>query len=150
MPPNHVIYRQQRSIAAPDNLVFQVIADLANYHQWNPWIRSASGNTTPGSIIEVTALMGKRRQHYRHRILAADSPELFHWCDIGWFTLFAYGERKRTIRRLSDEHCCYTVELRISGIARGIAQHFFGRAIELGMAQEADALQQYCEAIFTH
>lgn len=34
----------------------------------------------------------------RHKVITMQPNEHFAWCDMGWFTRFAYGERSRYIR----------------------------------------------------
>lgn len=140
-------YCEERLIHAPDHTVWDIIADLPRYGEWNPWIRSAQGSTRPGDAVVVTAQFGKQGGTYHHRMVAASRPQLFHWCDVGWFTLFADGERIRHITRIDDTHCHYRVELRVSGIGAGLANRLFGDFMRGGLKAEADALQQRAEAL---
>jgi hypothetical protein len=91
--------------------------------------------------------MGKKRPVFQHRLIAAQRPHLFHWCDVGWFTLFAYGERKRTIVALDKSHCEYTVELEVTGIGSAIANLFFGKFMREGLSAEASALKDRAEGL---
>lgn len=136
-------YREERLVAASDSTVYDIIAGLDNYRNWNPWIIDARGDTTPGSAVTVKALLYGRQATFRHRMIAAQRPTRFHWCDVGWFTVFVYGERVRTIERIDDHHCRYVCELRISGIGTPFARLFFGQFMGEGLKAEADALKQH-------
>lgn len=141
-----LIFLEQRLIAASDETVYDIIADLNSYSNWNPWITSAKGSTQPDASVIVSARLYGRNAVFRHRMVAAHRPSLFHWCDVGWFTLFVDGERKRTIERVDDRHCRYTCELKVSGIGTPLAGLFFGKFMREGLKAEADALKQRAEA----
>ncbi|WP_081622464.1 SRPBCC domain-containing protein [Gordonia kroppenstedtii] len=139
-----IVYREVRDISATPEQVYDVLTDLDGYDQWNPWVVRASGTVAAGSKVDVWPLLRGKEQHYRHRILEADRGRRFVWCDLGWFTLFAKGERHRTLEP-SDGGCRYTVELRLNGIAKSTADKQFGQSMREGLAAEADALKTYCE-----
>jgi len=140
-----ITYREERLINASDKKVYDIIAGLDHYANWNPWITSAKGNTAPGSSVTVTANLYGRKAIFQHRMVASQSPSLFHWCDVGWFTLFVYGERERRIERIDDQHCRYLCELRVSGMGTFLAQLFFGKFMREGLTAEADALKRQAE-----
>ena len=138
-------YREERLIAASDTAVYDIIAGLDSYRNWNPWIISARGETAPDGAVTVKAMLYGRPATFRHRMIAANRPTRFHWCDVGWFTVFVYGERERTIERIDDNHCRYMCELRVSGIGTLFARLLFGQFMREGLKAEADALQQRAE-----
>lgn len=142
-----ITYREERLIAASDTTVYDIIARLEDYANWNPWITSARGDIAPGASVIVTALLYGKTTFFKHRMVAAQRPSQFHWCDVGWFTLFVDGERKRTIEHVDDQHCRYICELRVSGIGTLLAQQFFGKFMREGLKAEADALQHHAEGI---
>ena len=138
-------YIEERTIAASANTVWNIVADLAHYADWNPWIHRAEGSIEPGAAVSVSARFGKQGGTYQHRMIAAENPTLFHWCDVGWFTLFADGERIRHIAPIDEKHCLYRVELHVTGIAAGIADYFYGDFMRGGLKAEADALKARAE-----
>src|ERR1035437_2059499 len=103
-------------IAAPAKTVYEVIDDLPNYAKWNPWnIRCEGGEVKEGAVFTVTVLLNGKFMTVRHKIIRMQPNELFSWCDMGWFTRFAYGERPRTISDAGNGQVNCRVELRISG-----------------------------------
>jgi len=143
-----IIYKEERDIAAPDSHVYDIIANISEYHLWNPWICDASGEVTVGKTLLVKAVLGKSRPVFTHKMLAAERPSLFHWCDVGWFTVFAYGQRIRHIKQSKDNQCVYTVELKVSGVAAFMANLIFGKFMRDGLNAEADALKRYAEKTY--
>lgn len=136
-----MLYTEVRTIQASDAQVYDILADLPRYHEWNPWICSAQGKVEAGEKLKVTAVMGKLRPVFAHKMIAANRPSLFHWCDLGWFTLLAYGERKRSIQAVDKSSCVYTVELSVTGMAAYLAHIFMGEFMSNGLKVEADALK---------
>jgi len=141
-------FSQQLEINAPDHLVYDVIADLPHYKDWNKWIYHAEGSTEPNGKVLVKMKMGGREKIFNHRMVSAIRPHTFHWCDVGWFTLFADGERIRHIKALSDTTCCYYVEIRVTGLGQHLAKLFFGKFLNNGLATEACSLKERAEFLF--
>lgn len=140
-----LVFKETRNIAASQQAVFDAVVDLDNYKLWNPWIADAKGHCQEGEYITVTAVMKNKRPKFIHKILEVKSPDYFHWCDVGFFTLFAYGHRERFIKVVDDTHCEYTCELEVTGMGTIFAELFFGKFMAEGMQAEADALQAYVE-----
>ena len=142
------IFSEQLEINAPDHVVYDVITDLPRYADWNKWIYHAEGSTEPDGRVRVKMQMGGREKTFDHRIVSAIRPHTFHWCDVGWFTVFADGERTRRITPLSDSTCVYRVEIRITGIGQHLATLFFGKFLNKGLLAEALSLKERAESLF--
>ena len=138
-------YSEKRIIQASAERVFDTVKDISNYPSWNPWVINGVGEVKEGGAITVTAAMGRLRPKFKHKILSANSPDLFHWCDLGFFTVFAYGERKRTFKALDNGQCEYQCDLTVTGMGTFWAKIFFGRFMAEGLCAEADALKLYLE-----
>lgn len=135
-----ITYRTERHIAASAEDVYDRLVDLEGYAHWNTWLIRASGVPSPGAVVEVWPVLKGRPQHYRHLILETSRPSRFAWRDMGWFTLFACGERHRQLHPTPEGHCHYQVELRLNGPFAWLAARAFGRDLEKGLNDEADAL----------
>jgi hypothetical protein len=67
-------------IAATPERVWAVLADLAAYPEWNPFIRSASGKLAEGARLTLRmAPAGGRAMTFRPTVLAARPGELLRW-----------------------------------------------------------------------
>jgi hypothetical protein len=138
--------RETITIAAPPSAVFGVMTDLDRYHEWNPWIVRASGAVAPGNVVQVTSRLGARRMDVRHRILAFKPDRELRWCDLGWFTALAYGERARFLQPAS-KGTIYRVELTVTGIATRLVKSMFGIDLAVGLAAETAALKERAEGL---
>ncbi len=138
-------FTETRIIQAPSVQVFNTVKDVHLYSRWNPWLVDGKGEVNEGNDITVTAAIGRKRPTFKHKILTVDSPSIFHWCDVGLFTVFAYGQRKRYFKDIGEGRCEYRCELTVTGIGAWLANIFFGEFMRNGLAAEADALKAYIE-----
>jgi hypothetical protein len=67
-------------IAAAPERVWAVLADLDAYPEWNPFIRSASGQLAVGARLTLRMVpTGGRAMTFRPTVLAARPGELLRW-----------------------------------------------------------------------
>ena len=132
-------------IKAVPEKVFEAITDFPAYSRWNPWIIMAEGECREGADVLVQARVGNKARPYHHRILKIDKPHVFHWCDRGWFTVLADGNRKRMLAPHPDG-TRYQVELEVTGCMAFLVDWLFGKSLEEGMTAETEALKSYVEA----
>ena len=65
--------------ATPDR-VWEVLTDLAAYHEWNPFIVQAAGRAVPGGRLELQMrLLGRRPTTLRPEVLEADPARRLRW-----------------------------------------------------------------------
>jgi hypothetical protein len=132
-------------INAPAQTVYDVLVDFEQYSQWNPWIVKAQGSAEAGAIVDVWGKVGGKVSHFQHKVLANQPPLLFHWCDLGFFTHFAYGERKRELTEIEGK-TQLSVELKVTGVFAFLADWLYGKSLRQGMAEEITALKLRAES----
>src|SRR5260370_4648078 len=67
-------------IAATAQQVWAVLADLDAYPQWNPFIRSASGQVAEGATLTLRLVPAQgRAMTFRPKVLAAEPGLLLRW-----------------------------------------------------------------------
>src|SRR5690242_21674012 len=67
-------------IAATPEQVWAVLADLPAYQEWNPFIRSASGQLAEGATLTLRmAPANGRAMTFRPKVLAAQPGVLLRW-----------------------------------------------------------------------
>ena len=137
-------YIEERIIQVSDQKVFEIISDFSSYSKWNKWIHIAEENAD-GTVTVKTTIKGKEKT-FQHKMIEATSPHTFHWCDLGWFTKLAFGQRIRHIEKISENECRYRCELRVEGIAEKLANKSHGAFMREGMKKEADSLKLYAES----
>ena len=138
------------TINADPQTVYNILTDLPSYADWNPWNFAARGEAVVGGpLVEVDVRLGSRVMTVKHRILVTAEPRVFQWCDTGWFTSLVYGQRTRYIDPCPEGGVEYRVEILLAGVLAPVAQAFFGKHMDEGMAAETEALKKRAEAIDT-
>ena len=137
--------QEQTIVNASPETVFNIITDLGRYEEWNPWIVKASGTVEEGRLIKVKAKMGDRIISVQHRILISKPNIEFRWCDVGWFTKFAYGERSRFMKSLANGGVEYRVDLTVTGFLWWFVKLVYGKSMEAGLKAETNALKERAE-----
>ena len=140
-------FHEQIEISTSPETVFGVITDLGAYKDWNPWIVAAEGFLAEGNLINVKAKMGDKYVRVQHRILTIKPFTEFCWCDVGWFTKLAYGQRVRFIEPLKDGGVKYRVQLTVTGPAKWIVKLIYGKYMEKGLKLETRALKKQAVTI---
>lgn len=67
-------------IKAPKHIVWNILTDLPNYPNWNPFIKSASGNPSLGQKLKVQIHPpGGSSMSFRPRIIALQNEKELVW-----------------------------------------------------------------------
>lgn len=138
---------EEIEIHATAERVFEIMTDFESYASWNPWVTEAHGSSArEGDELWVIADLGRFRQKVRHRILVHRPNVEFRWCDVGWFTALAYGQRARFVEP-TPRGVRYRVELMVSGVGAGLVDLVLGKALRRGLEAETAALKARAESI---
>ena len=132
-------------IRAAPATVYDILADLPRYGEWNPFNIRGVGTPAPGNTVRITARLGRREMTVSHKILVMEPGAAFVWGDLGWFTHFAYGERARYIHH-DNGVVRYRVELCITGPLAWLVKWQMAPTLQRGMQAETDALKVRAEA----
>lgn len=117
-------------IDAPAERVWRLLTDFASYPEWNPFIRSISGQPTPGERLEVRIEPpGGRGMTFRPTVLTAEDNEdnrelrwLGHLLVPGLFD----GEHSYNHPTAGREPCALRPERSLQGLARSPIQTQLG------------------------
>jgi hypothetical protein len=96
-------------------------------------------------LVDVKVKMRAKIMSVQHRILISKPNKEFRWCDVGWFTRLAYGERARYIKSLANEGVEYRVELTVTGLFSWFVKLIYGKSLEAGLKAETNALKERAE-----
>src|SRR5882724_11320599 len=67
-------------ISAPIGRVWSVLMDFTAYPTWNPFIRSLSGSTAPGSRLDVTLEPpGGKAMSFSPQVIVCEQEKEFRW-----------------------------------------------------------------------
>ena len=143
----HYLTSEAQIDASPER-VYDVLTDLERYSEWNPWIIAVRGDgRVGGPPVEAEVKLGNKTMTVGHRILVAAPPQVFQWCDVGWFTHFVYGQRTRYVRARPDGGVDYHVELLLAGSLVWLVRVLYERHLRAGMDAETAALKARAESV---
>jgi hypothetical protein len=121
--------RTQIVIDAPAERVWNTLANLAAYPDWNPFISRVTGRLLPGARLQVTLdPPGGRRMTFRPRVLAVMPRRELRWRGRLLVPGLFDGEHRFAIEPLGAGRVRFVHEERFTGLlvplfARGLDQH---------------------------
>ena len=136
----------EETINAPADAVFDVIADLSAYKDWNPFVTAETGQAGINEVITGKSFLGGKAVSYRHRIYEMTPGRSLCWRDFGFPALFVCGDRARYVEE-RDGKTHYTCHLRVTGPLSFVASMLFANHLKQGVAAECRALKHLLEKI---
>ena len=104
-------------IAAPAAQVWDVLMDFRAYPEWNPFVRSISGPTMPGSKLRVTVQpRGGRPMSFEPKVLVYNAGREFRWLGTVLVRGVFDGEHSFTLSEQAANTCRFAHEERFSGV----------------------------------
>ena len=138
--------RREIEIDAPPAVVWDVLTEFDAYEEWNPFIRSISGNAQPGEKLTVRIEPPDGRgMTFKPTVLAAEPSRELRW--IGHLLLpnVFDGEHALRIEPLDGERSRFIQEERFTGVLVAIVGKSLGKT-EAGFEQMNAALKIRAEA----
>jgi hypothetical protein len=134
-------------IGAPAERVWRLLTDFASYPEWNPFIRSISGQPTTGERLEVRIEPpGGRGMTFKPKVLNAEDNRELRWLGHLLVPGLFDGEHSFAIQML-DEHRVRFVQREAF---RGLLVPLFARSLDnntqRGFEQMNRALKERAEA----
>jgi hypothetical protein len=137
--------RADIDIDAPADRVWGILTDFPAYPEWNPFITSIAGDTTPGSTLEVRiAPPGANARTFKPRVLVAESGRELRWLGRLLMAGIFDGEHSLRIEPIDDARVHFVQSERF----RGILVPLFGSTLEKtarGFTAMNEALKQRAE-----
>jgi hypothetical protein len=85
--------RTELEIDAPPERVWEVLADFAAYHEWNPFITGIAGDLRQGAELTVTVSPPESSDAtFRPRVLVCEEPRELRWRGQLWVKGLFDGE----------------------------------------------------------
>jgi len=137
--------RQSVVIAAPTEVVWDVICDLSRYGEWNPFVVAAQSTLqVDDPIVMRVRIFDAFKQSQRETIFEHIPQERL-----------CYGLRGRAIRShrchllrpLDDDRCEYTSDFELAGPLSHLTRALLGSRLERGFREMTDALALRAEAL---
>ncbi len=136
-------------IAAPIDLVWQVMTEVERYHEWNPFIVSvySDGKLEVGGAMTLhVRWAGGGGAKSRERVTRMDRPHAFEYCFTGWMSTLALvrATRIQTLEELAPGATRYNTREEFRGLIAGAIPL---AKVQQGFVAHAQALKARAESL---
>jgi hypothetical protein len=102
--------RTEIQIAAPPDVVWQVLTDFRSYKDWNPFIQSLVGAAAVGEIVatKMHPLHQDKSQSFKVTVLVADRERELRWLGSMGLPAIMGGEQFFQLEEVDIEGACGT------------------------------------------
>lgn len=148
----HTIYSDTITIAAPAERVWQVLLDLDNYPQWNPFTWQIGTPEAPdrrlcmGTPVDLYVRFARRGERLQREYVELLEPPL----RVGWgmtmgATFLLKTLREQRLEVVDENTCRYQTWDAFSGMLTPIVVSIFGKDIRDGFNAVAQGLKREAE-----
>ncbi len=135
-------------IAAPAEVIWDILADVPGWESWNPLYPSAGGVVRIGEVLNLTlALPGQTPEAIAPRVLDWVPYEQLHWYSTAGSGLLK-ALRYIEIEKLDETSCIFSNGELYSGLLGPFVAKRMKRAIRAGFASMGEALKVQAEAAY--
>jgi hypothetical protein len=147
-PPAGVRIEHRIGIQAPAEVIWEVIADLESWAQWNKLYPKASGQIRIGGALDLTlALPGQAPQQIKPTVLEWVPNEQLHW-RLTMLGGFVKTTRYFEIERLAEASSIVSNGELFAGMMGPSVAKRMGRTVYRAFSEMNDALKARAEAIW--
>lgn len=132
-------------IAAPPAVVWQILTDLDQHENWNPFIVAASGEATVDSKLVVDIrLPGKKAQTFRPTVTVAEPDRKFEWLGVLWVRGLFDG-RHQFVLEPTAEGTRFIQREEFTGVFAPLLMRMIGIATQQGFEAMNQAIKERAE-----
>jgi hypothetical protein len=134
-------------IEAPAERVWELLTDFASYPEWNPFIRSISGQPTPGERLEVRLEPpGGRGMTFKPKVLNAEPNRELRWLGHLLVPGLFDGEHSFTIQPLEENRVHFVQREAFKGLLVPLFSRSLDTNTQRGFEEMNRALKERTEA----
>lgn len=142
------IIEQRIDIAAPAELVWQVLSDLPRYGEWNPFCIECRSSLRPGEPIDMKVKLMRRPQTQREWMLRYEAGRGFAYqmkpVPLGALSSLRFHE----LQVLDAQRTRYRSYFHLQGWLKPLVLALFRRQLQEGFTGMTQALRQRAEALW--
>ncbi|MBA2782619.1 MAG: SRPBCC domain-containing protein [Rubrobacteraceae bacterium] len=137
-------------IDAPAKHVWELLTDFASYPQWNPFIRSISGQPAPGERLQARLEPpGGRAMTFRPKVLTAEPNRELRWLGHLLVPGVFDGEHSFTIEALEENRVRFVQRESFKGLLVPLFARSLESNTQRGFEEMNYALKARAEAALT-
>lgn len=135
-------------VAAPAELVWEVITDLARYGEWNPFVVAASSSLTVGAPIDMRVrVLSFMTQSQRETISHMEPGRSYCYGLARGRVAALYSERCHVVVPAGPDRCRYESRFALSGWLSPLVALLLGRPLRRGFTQMSAAVKLRAETL---
>lgn len=135
-----------REIAAPPELVWQVITDFSAYGEWNPFVTACDTELHEGAPISMTVVLGENIRDQVEFVSQVIPGELFEYRMKPVGPLL-HSYRQHEVMCLGDRSTRYRSTFELNGWISGLVGLSLGSALRDGFQGMTDSLVSRAESL---
>ena len=142
----HTVVSHTVEINAPRELVWEILEDLAQYPQWNPFTVKVEGTLKVGNAINLHVKMPKRGDRIQTEIVKKiDAPRSLSWGMTLGISPLLSALREQRLESITNDRCSYSTSDRFSGLLSPLVYFLFYEDVHGGFNRVAYALKERAE-----
>ena len=142
----HATTSEPVEINAPIDAVWNLLADVDRYHEWNPFAQTyKETDLRVGATIHFDVKLGRYDRKQTERFVAIERPTLVSWNTKIVHKSLLKALREQRLEERSDTSCAYYNTDTLEGPLAPLAILLFGRSMHRGFADVGRALKQTAE-----
>src|SRR5207302_9393871 len=130
----------------PTEVIWNILIDFPAYPQWNPFIRTISGEARPGARLKVLLQpSGMKATTFRPKVLVANPNHEFRWRGSLLVPGIFDGEHIFLIEPREDGSVRFMQKEKFSGILVPLVMRMIERDTRRGFQEMNEALKERAE-----
>ena len=132
-------------IDAPIDVAWDVLTEVENYGEWNPFTPQAHTDFRIGSPAHLLVRMGPTHVKITETVCACEKPRLMAWSRAFGARRLLVAVREQHLEPLGESSCCYHNRERLTGVLAPIVFVCFGGYMRRGFSDVGVGLKGYAE-----
>ena len=133
-------------IAASPQRIWSILMDFSAYPEWNPFIRTLSGDVTPGRSLRASIqLPGAKAMSFRPKVRVAEHLKELRWLGHLLLPGLFDGEHYFQLAALANGHTRFVQGEKFSGMLMSLFAARLGVSIKEGFVAMNAALKDRAE-----
>lgn len=132
-------------IAASPERVWQLLSELENYGQWNPYSPRAEGRLVVGEEVRIEAHLGDEVRWVNNLVTEVEPGKKLCWHSLEWYGFLARGFRCRNLQPLPDGGVRLVHHELMVGPLSGLIERIYREDIDEGLRVMDEALKAAAE-----
>lgn len=144
--PSHIVSSDQVEIDAPAQVVWDILVDLKNYHEWNPFTERVESTLVLGDKVDLYVRLGKQNKIQTEQVREVSPPNTLSWGMTMGLDFLLKALREQKLETVTEDKCVYFSTDAFQGLLTPLVVMLYGEKIRVGFNEMAYALKKRAES----